>query len=147
MELTWSHDYCLACDSQTSGGAYCSQSCRLADLESCSSWSTPRTSPSAPTFSSESQSPSNMAFHLTPAIDWSVYKTPYTTTQLSFFAGNNLSRPDSKKALTPSSSRSSLNSTSGASAQRPSFPEEVSNQLRDYAIFFFITRNRSWKLS
>jgi hypothetical protein len=32
-ETDWSHDYCLFCDKQTMGGLYCSQACRLADLE------------------------------------------------------------------------------------------------------------------
>lgn len=30
---TWCSDFCLACDQQTYGTAYCSQTCRLADLE------------------------------------------------------------------------------------------------------------------
>lgn len=29
----WSLDFCLVCDRQTSGGAYCSQSCRLSELD------------------------------------------------------------------------------------------------------------------
>ena len=33
MKSGWSLDYCLECDRQTSGAAYCSQACRLADLE------------------------------------------------------------------------------------------------------------------
>lgn len=32
-ETDWSHDYCLYCDKQTMGGLYCSQACRLADVE------------------------------------------------------------------------------------------------------------------
>lgn len=33
MSTEWSLDFCLACDSQTSGGPYCSQTCRLAELD------------------------------------------------------------------------------------------------------------------
>ncbi|OQE15892.1 hypothetical protein PENSTE_c026G09867 [Penicillium steckii] len=33
MSTEWSLDFCLACDRQTSGGPYCSQSCRLAELD------------------------------------------------------------------------------------------------------------------
>lgn len=147
MELTWSHDYCLACENQTSGGAYCSQSCRLADLEQCSSWSTPQGSPSASTFPQEGQIASSNGFYLTPAIDWSTYKTAYTTTQKSLFASNNSRQADTKKALTPSSSHSSLNSTTSASAPRPTYREEVSSQLREYANSFDTTRNRRRTLS
>lgn len=32
MSTEWSLDFCLVCDRQTSGGAYCSQSCRLSEL-------------------------------------------------------------------------------------------------------------------
>ena len=35
--MDWSPDYCLSCDRQTEGGAYCSQACRLADLEKAKS--------------------------------------------------------------------------------------------------------------
>ncbi|KAJ6036067.1 hypothetical protein N7540_000346 [Penicillium herquei] len=33
MSTEWSLDFCLACDRQTMGGPYCSQSCRLAELD------------------------------------------------------------------------------------------------------------------
>lgn len=33
MSTEWSLDFCLACDRQTSGGPYCSQTCRLAELD------------------------------------------------------------------------------------------------------------------
>jgi hypothetical protein len=50
-ETEWFHDYCLYCDKQTLGGLYCSQACRLADLEKPDS--TP-TSPSLTTGDSDS---------------------------------------------------------------------------------------------
>lgn len=34
--MEWSLDYCLVCDRQTVGGAYCSQACRLAELDQLS---------------------------------------------------------------------------------------------------------------
>ncbi|KAJ5160634.1 uncharacterized protein N7482_007638 [Penicillium canariense] len=34
MSTDWSLDFCLVCDRQTSGGPYCSQTCRLAELDS-----------------------------------------------------------------------------------------------------------------
>lgn len=33
MSTGWSLDFCLVCDRQTSGGPYCSQSCRLSELD------------------------------------------------------------------------------------------------------------------
>jgi hypothetical protein len=44
-ETDWSHDYCLYCEKQTLGGLYCSQACRLADLES------PQSAPVSPGYS------------------------------------------------------------------------------------------------
>lgn len=32
FEIQWDHQFCLACDRQTDGATYCSESCRLADL-------------------------------------------------------------------------------------------------------------------
>jgi len=43
-ETDWSHDYCLYCEKQTLGGLYCSQACRLADLE------TPQSTPVSPSY-------------------------------------------------------------------------------------------------
>ncbi|KAK3366449.1 hypothetical protein B0H63DRAFT_405486 [Podospora didyma] len=33
MSFDWAHQFCLACDKQTDGTTYCSESCRLADYE------------------------------------------------------------------------------------------------------------------
>ncbi|KAJ5248667.1 hypothetical protein N7468_000118 [Penicillium chermesinum] len=33
MSTEWSLDFCLVCDRQTLGGPYCSQSCRLTELD------------------------------------------------------------------------------------------------------------------
>ena len=33
MSTEWSLDFCLVCDRQTLGGPYCSQTCRLAELD------------------------------------------------------------------------------------------------------------------
>ncbi|BCR87020.1 uncharacterized protein ACHE_31007A [Aspergillus chevalieri] len=37
MATEWSLDFCLVCDRQTLGGPYCSQTCRLAELDLVSS--------------------------------------------------------------------------------------------------------------
>jgi hypothetical protein len=49
-ETDWSLDYCLYCDKQTLGGLYCSQTCRLADLENSES------TPTSPGLAVESDS-------------------------------------------------------------------------------------------
>ncbi|KAJ5741998.1 hypothetical protein N7533_011407 [Penicillium manginii] len=45
MSTEWSLDFCLACDRQTSGGPYCSQTCRLAELDRPEDSSSSSTSP------------------------------------------------------------------------------------------------------
>ncbi|EPS31876.1 hypothetical protein PDE_06834 [Penicillium oxalicum 114-2] len=46
MSTDWSLDFCLVCDRQTSGGPYCTQSCRLAELDRTSSTDSPSASTS-----------------------------------------------------------------------------------------------------
>lgn len=153
MDLTWSLDYCLACDRQTSGGAYCSQSCRLADLETSSTWSG-TTSPTntVATSSASTETPSGSGFYLSPAINFANYKTSTVVStatqppkQSSYFSTNFTTQP-SAKGLTPSSSRSSLNSNSSDSSQ-PQLSEQIHSELRAYTNAFDTTRNwrrRTW---
>jgi hypothetical protein len=70
---SWNNDYCLSCDRQMSEpSAYCSQACRLADLEKAG-----RTQTSAQLSSSASStSSSNNGFYLPPAVNFSAYKQP-----------------------------------------------------------------------
>ncbi|KAI5286168.1 hypothetical protein KEM52_002115 [Ascosphaera acerosa] len=35
MANAWSLDFCMVCDKQTLGGPYCSQACRLSDMDKC----------------------------------------------------------------------------------------------------------------
>ena len=80
METVWSLDFCLTCDRQTSGEAYCSQACRLADLDALASPT--RSEPSSPTHPTSSASglppaPSPTAgFFLPPAFDFAAYRRP-----------------------------------------------------------------------
>ena len=143
MESVWFHDYCLACDRLTSGGAYCSQSCRLADLESSSAWTTPQASPSTSNFPPNSSSTTAPGFYLTPAIDWGAYRTQHTATQLSYCSNTSAIKSNTdKKTLTPSSSQSSLASAHSASSSNQTFSDRVTTQLRDYTNSFDTTRNR-----
>lgn len=43
---SWTLDYCMVCDRQTPGGPYCSQACRLSEMDS----TPPASSPVSPTF-------------------------------------------------------------------------------------------------
>lgn len=149
MDLTWSLDYCLACDRQvTSGGAYCSQSCRLADLESSSHWSSPTSPSTSATTASWASSGAHQGsgFYLAPAINFAAYSLTNTSSSLTTSNANSKDQSSSIKArpirtLSPSSSRSSLSSTGSESAQIGPFSEQVYNELRAYANSFDTTRN------
>ncbi|KAF2142515.1 uncharacterized protein K452DRAFT_286932 [Aplosporella prunicola CBS 121167] len=134
MAAEWSHDFCLSCDKQIAEGAYCSQACRLADLDKASSECF------SSSMASSYASSNNSGFYLPPAVNFSAYKTktdsPPTSPaaysprqQQSYFSSNDAS----KRTLSPSSSRSSLSSvttpTQGLSA-------EAATQLRGYTQSF-----------
>jgi hypothetical protein len=113
-------DFCLACDKQSTG-TYCSQSCRLADLERA----TPST-PSSPLTSSQEAQPrlswsstkssTGSAYILSPAFELkestaAQRTSPENRTQSSYFMRCYSEDTSTQRALTPSSSRSSLSST------------------------------------
>lgn len=152
MDQTWSLDYCLACDRQTSGGAYCSQSCRLADLETSSTWSGTSSPTHTVAVSSSTGTQHGSGFYLSPAINFASYKTSTAlstatrpTTQASYFS-TNFTNPPSSKGLTPSTSQSSLNSNASDSSQHQ-LSEHIHSELRAYTNAFDTTRNwrrRTW---
>ncbi|OAX80082.1 hypothetical protein ACJ72_05591 [Emergomyces africanus] len=98
MATAWSLDFCLVCDRQTLGGAYCSQACRLAEMDGCapagSEPSSPTTAPVTTTTTTTTSLRSNpwatqrvegqqqqlqqqpSVLHLGPAIDFGAYKFP-----------------------------------------------------------------------
>ncbi|KAG9839451.1 hypothetical protein KCU68_g9514, partial [Aureobasidium melanogenum] len=122
-------DFCLACDKQTSEGLYCSQACRLADLEKAGS-STP-SSPFTPAMDSSSQSyfPSGSSgFQLPEAFS---FKPAGTST----FTESSLPR----RALSPSSSRSSLSSSAGSQTGNI-ISEQARTELQTYVSAFDQTR-------
>jgi len=146
-QMEWSPDFCLSCDRQIAeGGAYCSQACRLADLEKAST--TGQTS-SQLSSSASSTSSSTNGFYLPPAVNFSAYKQPtpsrgfdtsyyYSpTTSGAYFAppastasGQSQSQ---QRSLTPSSSRSSLASSH---SQQPGISAQAANQLNHYVRSF-----------
>ncbi|KAF2673263.1 hypothetical protein BT63DRAFT_437011 [Microthyrium microscopicum] len=78
-EMEWSPNYCLNCDKQTPEPHYCSQACRLADLEK-SAFSAPVSPGYGYSASSNSStlsfsvSKSSKQFHLPPAFNFAAYR-------------------------------------------------------------------------
>jgi len=148
---SWNNDYCLSCDRQMSEpSAYCSQACRLADLEKAG-----RTQTSSQLSSSASSTgSSNNGFYLPPAVNFSAYKAPsrskgfdvapaspyhyYTTANGSYFAPPSATRPAPQRSLTPSSSRSSL--ASASSQTQAGVSQQAASQLNNYMRSFDQTR-------
>lgn len=146
MEMDWAQDYCLACDRQTNGGVYCSQACRLADVDrSCSG-----SEPVSPAFSGPQTSLLSSfigygtGFHLPPAIDFSIYKSSNTTSQnprrTSSVTTTKQPEPSSQRSqrtLTPSSSRTSLSSIqTSSSTQSASLSDQIRQELMTYTSSF-----------
>lgn len=150
-QMEWSHEFCLSCDRQIAeGGAYCSQACRLADLEKAGT--TERSSSNLSSSASSTGSSNSHGFYLPPAVNFSAFKSPasrgfdlggpspphyYTTVQGSYFAPSApsaSSRQTQQRSLTPSSSRSSLASSSSQKASGIS--PQAAHQLNSYVRSF-----------
>lgn len=145
------HDFCLACDNE-SNGAYCSQACRLADLErATTSIPTSPQSPSGPSTARMSwqsaTSASSSSFVLPPAYNFSdkaASQSPNASThayqqQTSYFMRTPAQQSfdqaaASQRALSPSSSRTSLSSTmSDATASScGGISHQARRELEDY---------------
>lgn len=148
--MEWSHEFCLSCDRQIAEGVYCSQSCRLADLEKAGS--TGAHTSSHLSSSASSTSSSNNGFYLPPAVNFSQYKgasnpqmaptSPYhyyPTANGTYFAPPTATRPAPQRSLTPSSSRSSL--ASNASQTQSGISQQAATQLNSYVRSFDQTRD------
>jgi len=147
------NDFCLSCDRQIAeNGVYCSQSCRLADLEKAGRIQA-QTSSQLSTSASSSASSTN-GFHLPPAVNFSAYKSPtskgfdmgpsspyyyHSTANGTYFAPPTAARPAMQRSLTPSSSRSSLAST--ASQSQSGISPQAATQLNSYMRSFDQTRD------
>ncbi|CAH0041135.1 unnamed protein product [Clonostachys solani] len=145
----WSHQFCLACDKQveSDSAAYCSEACRLTELERTS---TPNSQPSSPGMTPPSypwtasrQRPSSGLF-LSPAYDFTNAQPYGTTPPQQSMLGNytmesHHSRSSSSgRVLTPSSSYTSLCSMHSAnSATEPGqLSDGAKKELRAYAVSF-----------
>lgn len=146
-KMSWDHDVCLSCDNQThDGGKFCSQACRLADLERAgfsappTPASLPTNAPSwdswqMPTTTSTKRSSSRRQFQLAPAVNFSAYRSnpnfespPASPTSrrsvrpqsTSYFAQqttyNTTSSQPTGRGLALSPSRTSLSSVSSSSS-------------------------------
>ena len=142
------HDFCLGCDRGSPDGPYCSQSCRLADLERARTVRTP-TPPNAPSTprqrETSPESGTGTGYILAPA-----YKFPEraagpsqtTTAEVRRSSSSHLPlrsprrRPqvqstEQQRTLTPSSSRSSLSSTR-SSMNSNSISDQAMKELQEY---------------
>ncbi|RFU31889.1 hypothetical protein B7463_g4448, partial [Scytalidium lignicola] len=142
-DMDWSPDFCLACDRQTDGKAYCSEACRLSEYEGAHGSTASSPAPSRNSWPSHKGN----GFYLPPAYNFSTAR-PYGTTpspRASYFPKT--SRPQSsleplstRPTLTPSSSQSSLfsmQSTASSSISEPlQLSEESRKALKAYASSF-----------
>lgn len=135
FDLQWDHQFCLACDRQTDGATYCSESCRLADYEKTSS--TPSSGASSPALNGPSQ-PWSLAsqsaankFYLSPALDF--------TNRRSYGSSSSSSTSSqASRMLTPSSSHGSLSSLGSTTSTTDSnqVSDKARRELRAYASSF-----------
>lgn len=143
-------DFCLACDKQTNGAPFCSQACRLAELDQSSSSSEP-TSPIYPRHRTSQRSLHSVtaAFQLPPAIDFSSYRrermvqTPASqakSSTSSYHTANKATTAPSHSSrtsyLTPSSSQTSLSSLRTIHTSPGGISEQAWDELRNYASNF-----------
>ncbi|EEP80858.1 predicted protein [Uncinocarpus reesii 1704] len=115
MSTDWSLDFCIVCDRQTLGGAYCSQACRLAEIDQYSSL---ESEPSSPTSTTGPNRPWADDVHnhrsCTP-FSFAATKAPSVQTTFSSISSI-FSKPSSRVSLTPSASQTSLSSLSSSSS-------------------------------
>lgn len=113
-------DFCLHCDRDCADGPYCSQQCKLADLE--------RSNPSSPTTLM-----STGERNWTSSQTASGYTTPSSSSRprSSYFFSQQSEHHDDRQ-LSPSSSRTSLSSTSSTSTASGGFSQDARAQLNDY---------------
>ncbi|EEH35984.2 hypothetical protein PAAG_00307 [Paracoccidioides lutzii Pb01] len=158
METPWSLDFCLVCDRQTLGGAYCSQACRLAEMDgtaaaaaasdsepSSSATSTITTTLRNP-WTSQNTETGAALLHFGSTIDFGGFKFPGSSaanyqipssTALEFQAA---SRP----GLTPSSSQTSLSSLQSVSSTTSTrLSGQAKSELEAY--FGSFDKVRDWK--
>ncbi|KAF2759798.1 hypothetical protein EJ05DRAFT_484704 [Pseudovirgaria hyperparasitica] len=150
-EMDWYHDYCLSCDRQLSEGAYCSQACRLADLENTNSNTTSVNThnhthsgfylPPAVDFATHSQSAERSKAYSqqsSPSTHYYTYYSPPSPTCSSYSSTSSSTAQTSQtqaKRLSASSSHSSLSSVSG-NQTAPGLTPQAASALQGYVSSF-----------
>ena len=170
MAIEWTPDYCLTCDHQCpAGAAYCSQSCRLADLERASCTSS-NSSPKSVASYTTTTFPTN-GFYLPPSYNFPTYIAPtsasstsavnsspsptkgpfdsYHASTFSYSSARGRSTSRYGLGLQSSPSRSSLASIPFQNAQpeSPCMSDKAAQELRDYASCFDQVRDLRRRLS
>ncbi|KAJ5549749.1 hypothetical protein N7535_002310 [Penicillium sp. DV-2018c] len=116
MSTEWTLDFCLVCDRQTLGAPYCSQTCRLRELDVTS------------TGGMSSRRSSEASTH------WP------ETTQAQARAAKPVDIPadthDSSRTLSTSSSQASLSSLKSSTSNSSNVVDRLQDELRDYASCF-----------
>lgn len=133
MAIEWSPDYCLVCDRQTLGGAYCSQACRLTELDplSLESESPSRHTQIPRNSATHSSSRSNTAYSFGSADS----NSRTLSVPSSYGFTERRSHPTSDN-LAPSPSRTSISSLRSNASQSEMVTGQARNELRDYASCF-----------
>lgn len=153
-------DFCLACDKQTIDTPFCSQACRLAELDHSLSSSEPN-SPGYTRQATAQRNPGSVTswFQLPPAIDFSSYKRDRTAHLATRPARSALaaSHPMDQAStittlprssnLTSSSSQTSLSSLHTSQSSPGGISEQAWNELRDYASSFDQVRTLKRRMS
>lgn len=139
MATEWSLDFCLVCDQQISGGgAYCSQSCRLADLDQQSSVDSVS---SYSIFLSSKPSMQSKVSVSTPARKGG---RPSLRTSASSSSSSSTSSQDHASSLPSTSSQTSLSSlTNTLPSPSVALSNQVRHELQDYTKCFDPVRD--WK--
>ncbi|CAK7241554.1 MAG: hypothetical protein STHCBS139747_003016 [Sporothrix thermara] len=142
-DLMWDHHFCLTCDKQTDGPAYCSESCRLADYEGATSFAPP-SGPGSPSWVPSGSSTyrwamgaapsarSRQLFSLSPAYDFGNAQPYYGPSSNSSTGHYNYTRQPAPTTVTSPSSSSHYNTRhnnvyTSASASTLSLPPTTSS--------------------
>jgi hypothetical protein len=111
MSTEWSLDFCLVCDRQTLGAPYCSQTCRLAELDEVSDGMSRRSSAAS--------------------THWSEINQAQARAEALKADTHNPSR-----TLSVSSSQTSLSSLKSNTSTSSNVADRLQDELRDYASCF-----------
>lgn len=131
MATEWSLDFCLVCDCQTLGGPYCSQTCRLTELDLLPSETRTSSSAASSTYSIVREQ-SNLP-------------TPSCSIDPNMAIARS-SQP-AMQILSPSTSQTSLSSVESNSSQGSTVPDRFQTELRDYANCFDQVRDLKRRLA